>query len=1188
MHIKQVTICGFRSFKDQVVVEPFSEKHNVVVGRNGTGKSNFFDAIRFGLLTNRFANLRQEERQSLLHEGSGKHVMSAYVEIVFDNSDGRLPVDTEEVVLRRTIGVKKDEFFLNRKHIPKGDVIHLLESAGFSRSNPYYIVQQGKVNALALMKDKDRLELLKEVAGTKVYEDRRLESLKIMHETDSRREKIQQVITYIEERLAELEEEKDELKEYQNLDLEKRACEYTILDKELIDIREELDSIEQSRMAEADVSNELHEAARQLHETIRTLEQEYLVKTLEFKQLEERKSEIEAERTQLVKNRYQLELEVRELTETSCMDQEKLVENEKETKRVTIEIASVEKKLAAITSQVEASERVYNETMQHIGQLKEEQNLLIAKQSHKSQFQTQDERDEYLTRECDELNELVVRKDSERQTLCHSIDQLKGSYQLCLKQLKEQDHASTARSDALDQLTRTIQTLKQQRNTLSENKKDKWRQEHDLRKKMDAAKEQMLKGQDAMYAHDVRRALDAIRDMNRPGVYGPLIELIEPMDDRFCTAIDEAAGSSLYHVVVDTDDTAAYVMKELDRKRLGRVTFLPLNRLKIKTNEKYPQNDDVFPLIEKLKYDRSIHKAVSTAFGKKLICRDLNTCNQYASSWNMDCLTLNGDMVHRRGGLNGGYRDPSRSRTRMAQQVRVAERQVKDLNTACEKATAAAELADAEISRVLSELQKQEQQKRRLLDTYDQFQQDSKAMMRQKTSLERNIQAKETLLHEIDAERSEFVKKIGTFEKEMEIPLTDTLSAAETRKLRDLSYKIQSKTKLGLNQKQELESKRLQQISIETLLNSNLKRRLEELMEETNGNYLTARQDDLLQSKRCDLQEATRLLEQNTLMLHQVETNHVSKELESLSSQLEMFKAQDMDHHQKIQQEAAAAETLLNKRSRLINKRTELMTQLREIGTIPAKCADLKHFSLKQLTKRLKTCKKELNKYDHVNKKALDQYMSFNEQRSTLIDRKEELEKGFTSIKELVDVLDKRKDEAILRTFKGVSHHFTQVFSELVPTGQGRMCIVRNENDEPEQEQTVETFIGIQIKVNFRGEGDSYLMQQLSGGQKALVALAFIFAIQRCDPAPFYLFDEIDQALDSTHRAAVAALIHRQANSNDNPAQFITSTFRPEMVKVCDKSYGIGHQHKISNVHTMTREEALEFIANNMTQEEKC
>ncbi|KAF0761868.1 hypothetical protein AaE_003383, partial [Aphanomyces astaci] len=233
MHIKSVVVCGFRSYKEEAVVESFSKGQNVVIGRNGTGKSNMFDAIRFGLLTERFSNLRQEERQGLLHEGAGKHVMSAYVEITFCNRDGRLPLDTEDVVLRRTIGVKKDEFFLNRKHITKQDVNHLLESAGFSRSNPYYIVQQGKVNALALMKDKDRLELLKDVAGTKVYEDRRVESLKIIQETQGRREKILEVISYIEGRLNELEEEKDELKAYQDLDKEKRALEYMMHEKEL-------------------------------------------------------------------------------------------------------------------------------------------------------------------------------------------------------------------------------------------------------------------------------------------------------------------------------------------------------------------------------------------------------------------------------------------------------------------------------------------------------------------------------------------------------------------------------------------------------------------------------------------------------------------------------------------------------------------------------------------------------------------------------------------------------------------------------------------------------------------------------------------------------------------------------------------------------------------------------------------
>ena len=109
--------------------------------------------------------------------------MAAYVEIVFDNSDGRLPIESDEVVLRRTVGHKKDEFFINRKRVQKTEVLSLLESAGFSKSNPYYIVQQGKVANLCVMKDKDRLNLLKEVAGTTVYEERRTESLRILQDT---------------------------------------------------------------------------------------------------------------------------------------------------------------------------------------------------------------------------------------------------------------------------------------------------------------------------------------------------------------------------------------------------------------------------------------------------------------------------------------------------------------------------------------------------------------------------------------------------------------------------------------------------------------------------------------------------------------------------------------------------------------------------------------------------------------------------------------------------------------------------------------------------------------------------------------------------------------------------------------------------------------------------------------------
>ena len=198
MHIKKLTIRGFKSYSEQLEVDDFSEHHNVVVGRNGSGKSNFFQAICFVLCDDNFENLRKEERVELLHEGTGQRTLTAFVEILFDNADKRLPYDTDEVSLRRMIGLQRDEFFVNGKQMSKTDVVNMLESAGFSRSNPYYIVKQGKVNALALMSNKQRLQLLKEVAGTKVYEDRRAQSVKLFQQSIKKRENTKEINRYIE------------------------------------------------------------------------------------------------------------------------------------------------------------------------------------------------------------------------------------------------------------------------------------------------------------------------------------------------------------------------------------------------------------------------------------------------------------------------------------------------------------------------------------------------------------------------------------------------------------------------------------------------------------------------------------------------------------------------------------------------------------------------------------------------------------------------------------------------------------------------------------------------------------------------------------------------------------------------------------------------------------------------------
>lgn len=1162
MHIKQVIVSGFRSYKEPPAsdsAEPFSRQHNVVVGRNGTGKSNFFDAIRFALLTSRFANLRPDERQALLHEGAGKHVLAAYVEIVFDNSDGRLPVDADEVVLRRTVGVKKDEFFLNRKHITKSDVVHLLESAGFSRANPYYIVQQGKVNALALMKERERLELLKEVAGTKVYEERRLESLKILHETQSRREKIQEVIRYIEERLAELEEEKEELREYQQLDREQRALEYAMHEKELQRVRADLDALEQRRLAEAAASTALHERQIQVHREIARIEANTGGKSEDAALLVEERDALESERKGLLEVRYQLELEVKELEEKVRADAAKRGVLAKEIEVVRHSIDTRQRELDAdVLPAFSRAETDYEQVASALRDSMRQSDELIAKQSRKSQFKTQKERDAYLQREVSEIERVIARKQEDATSLQQAMSALSSAIDDGEQQIQRQSAELSDHRQVVDAFGSQLLQLKEKRNALSEARKEKWRVENQIAYDVRKLTEQVTRGENVLHStmsYDVRRGLQAVREMSErgrfSGIYGPLIELVEPVDERFCTAMDEAAGGSLFHVVVDTDDTAARIMRELEKNNMGRITFLPLNRLKTKENIEYPKSDDVVPLIDKLRFPSEVRRGVMTAFGKKLLCRDLDTCVRYAEQTNMDCLTLDGDMVHRRGALNGGFKDPQRSRTKAMMDVRRAQRDLDGVKDTAQKIRHEAQQADQHVTSVIGEIQKQEAEKQHAISIYQRLYEEISRAKAQVENSKINFREKQRSLQQQEREVQELVAKLKSLRSELNTPMLDTLSDAEMEALHSLSMKISKLQNEERAQKTRLEELRSKKEAIETVLDQNLVRRQNEITkqlgEEGGIEVLeVSERDETLKAKMLDLDNASRIVNENTAALKETEKKIAKLQEEDTSEKvlLESLHAENAALNDKLQDETRRSEKILNHRRRLLQKREEATRDIRELGTLPTtELEKFKNLPLRDVMKEFNKRTDRLKSFSHVNKKALDQYVSFNEQRSTLLERKRELDEGNESIKDLIDVLDKRKDEAILRTFKGVSHHFSEVFRELVPTGEGKMLILRAENEPSTadgnevQDANVDTFSGVQIKVSFRGEGDSYLMQQLSGGQKALVALAFIFAIQRCDPAPFYLFDEIDQALDSTHRAAVAALIHRQAHAGENSAQ---------------------------------------------------
>ncbi|ESO87805.1 hypothetical protein LOTGIDRAFT_127102 [Lottia gigantea] len=405
-------IQGFRSYRDQTIIEPFSPKHNVIVGRNGSGKSNFFYAIQF-VLSDEFSHMRPEQRQALLHEGTGPRVISAFVEIIFDNSDNRIPIDKDEVVLRRVIGSKKDQYFLDKKMVTKTDVMNLLESAGFSRSNPYYIVKQGKINQMATAPDSHRLKLLREVAGTKVYDERKEESKGILVETEGKREKINDLLKYIEERLDTLESEKEELKEYQKWDRMRRSLDYTIHDHELRDTRRKLEELQEKRDNSGANTTKLRDGQQEANDKVKSINKDLKELKGRMQAMLEEKDGLSSENQDLTKRKAKLELNMKDI-------QDEMEGNQNTRNKAEIELQKVNDKINKTQEQLESIIPLYEEqrdreetTQQQLGISEQRRKELYAKQGRGNQFQSTNDRDNWIKKELKSLNKAI--KDKEEQ-----------------------------------------------------------------------------------------------------------------------------------------------------------------------------------------------------------------------------------------------------------------------------------------------------------------------------------------------------------------------------------------------------------------------------------------------------------------------------------------------------------------------------------------------------------------------------------------------------------------------------------------------------------------------------------------------------------------------------------------------------------------------------------------------------
>lgn len=397
--------------------------------------------------------------------------MSAYVEIIFDNSDDRFPTGKDELILRRTIGLKKDEYSLDRKNATKADVMNLLESAGFSRSNPYYIVPQGRVTTLTNMKDHERLNLLKEVAGTQVYEARRVESLKIMTDTDNKRAKIDELLDYIRERLGELEEEKEELRTYQETDRERRCLEYTIYHREQVEIANALDNIDEQRQTGVDETDDDRDRFIRGERQIEEMDSEIKEIRRQIDLLKVDKRQLEDEKRDSARARAKVELELKELSEGRSQAEKAQACHQSELQQVQSQTSEREAELAALLPEFQAKKDQETAVKRQLDEADALRQRLYAKQGRNAHFRSKAERDEWLRKEIEEANVALATRKAIRMQNTEDVAELERTVQQISAEVDELRAKFEGRGDSMQSMAEQVERMKEERDRLMDQRK---------------------------------------------------------------------------------------------------------------------------------------------------------------------------------------------------------------------------------------------------------------------------------------------------------------------------------------------------------------------------------------------------------------------------------------------------------------------------------------------------------------------------------------------------------------------------------------------------------------------------------------------------------------------------------------------------------------------------------------------
>lgn len=1221
MYIKRVIIKGFKTYRNETIIDNFSPHQNVIIGSNGSGKSNFFAAIRF-VLSDDYSNLKREERQGLIHQGSGGSVMSASVEIVFHDPDhsmilpsGVLSRGDDEVTIRRTVGLKKDDYQLNDRNVTKGDIVRMLETAGFSMNNPYNIVPQGKIVALTNAKDKERLQLLEDVVGAKSFEVKLKASLKKMEETEQKKIQINKEMGELNSKLSEMEQERKELEKYNELERNRKIYQFTLYDRELNEV------INQMERLDGDYNNTVYSSEQYIQELdkredmidqvskkLSSIEASLKIKNAtDLQQAKLRESEISQKLTNVNVKIKDVQQQIKSNGEQRNLDSATL----KEIKSIIEQRKQKLSKILPRYQELTKEEAMYK---LQLASLQQKQRDLILKKGEYARFKSKDERDTWIHSEIEELKSSIQNLNELESQLQMDRTSLRKQYSAIDEEIEELIDSING-PDTKGQLEDFDSELIHLKKKLSESldtRKELWRKEQKLQTVLETLLSDVNQNQrnvNETMSRSLANGIINVKEITEKlkispeSVFGTLGELIK-VNDKYKTCAEVIGGNSLFHIVVDTEETATLIMNELYRMKGGRVTFIPLNRLSLDSDVKFPSNTTTqiqfTPLIKKIKYEPRFEKAVKHVFGKTIVVKDLGQGLKLAKKHKLNAITLDGDRADKRGVLTGGYLDQhKRTRLESLKNLNESRSQHKKILEELDFVRNELNDIDTKIDQVNGNIRKVSNDRESVLTNIEIYRTSLNTKKNEKLILEESLNAIILKLEKLNTNRTFAQEKLNTFENDLLQEFDSELSKEEKERLESLTKEISA-----AHNKLNITSDALEGItttidSLNAELESKLipqENDLESKMSEVGDAFIFGLQDELkelqLEKESVEKQHENAVLELGTVQreiesLIAEETNN-KKLLEKANNQQRLL-LKKLDNFQK------SVEKTMIKKTTLVTRREELQQRIREIGLLPedALVNDFSDITSDQLLQRLNDMNTEISGLKNVNKRAFENFKKFNERRKDLAERASELDESKDSIQDLIVKLKQQKVNAVDSTFQKVSENFEAVFERLVPRGTAKLIIHRKNDNANDHDESIDVdmdaesnesqngkdseimYTGVSISVSFNSKQNEQLhVEQLSGGQKTVCAIALILAIQMVDPASFYLFDEIDAALDKQYRTAVATLL-KELSKN---AQFICTTFRTDMLQVADKFFRVKYENKISTVIEVNREEAIGFI----------